>query len=80
MTNPIAPSDLAPKRFLAHVRRNEDGSFEVHDLEAHLRAVGIRSITQVIGWIWKPVNMPLTQVNRYDPDNLANPINRSRRL
>lgn len=26
--------------FLAHVRRNEDGSFEVHDLEAHLRAVG----------------------------------------
>ncbi len=27
-------------RFLAHVRRNEDGSFEVHDLEEHLRAVG----------------------------------------
>ena len=25
--------------FLAHVRRNEDGSFEIHHLEEHLRAV-----------------------------------------
>ncbi|MBS0183472.1 MAG: hypothetical protein JSS39_13810 [Nitrospira sp.] len=28
------------KPYLAHVRRNEDGSFEIHDLEEHLRAVG----------------------------------------
>jgi len=27
-------------RFLAHVRRNEDGSFAIHDLEEHLRTVG----------------------------------------
>lgn len=26
-------------RYLAHVRRNEDGSFAIHDLEEHLRAV-----------------------------------------
>jgi CRISPR-associated endonuclease/helicase Cas3 len=26
--------------YLAHVRRNEDGSFAVHHLEEHLRAVG----------------------------------------
>lgn len=26
--------------FLAHVRRNEDGSFAIHELEEHLRAVG----------------------------------------
>jgi CRISPR-associated endonuclease/helicase Cas3 len=26
--------------FLAHVRRNEDGSFEIHHLEEHLRTVG----------------------------------------
>lgn len=26
--------------FLAHVRRNEDGSFVIHDLEEHMRAVG----------------------------------------
>ncbi len=25
--------------YLAHVRRNDDGSFAVHDLEEHLRAV-----------------------------------------
>ena len=27
------------KHYLAHVRRNEDGSFEIHQLEEHLRAV-----------------------------------------
>jgi len=26
--------------YLAHVRRNDDGSFAIHDLEDHLRAVG----------------------------------------
>ena len=25
--------------FLAHVRRNDDGSFDIHELEEHLRAV-----------------------------------------
>jgi CRISPR-associated endonuclease/helicase Cas3 len=29
--------------YLAHVRRNEDGSFAIHRLEDHLRAVGDRS-------------------------------------
>ncbi|BFU90899.1 MAG: hypothetical protein NTAFB01_20860 [Nitrospira sp.] len=29
--------------YLAHVRRNEDGSFAIHHLEDHLRAVGDRS-------------------------------------
>lgn len=29
-----------PKHFLAHVRQNEDGSFVIHELEEHLRAVG----------------------------------------
>lgn len=28
------------KPYLAHVRRNEDGSCAIHDLEEHLRAVG----------------------------------------
>lgn len=28
------------KRYLAHVRQNDDGSFAIHDLEDHLRAVG----------------------------------------
>ena len=28
-----------PKRCLAHVRRNDDGSFAIHELEEHLRAV-----------------------------------------
>lgn len=28
------------ERCLAHVRRNDDGSFAIHDLEDHLRAVG----------------------------------------
>jgi len=27
------------ERSIAHVRRNEDGSFVIHDLEDHLRAV-----------------------------------------
>jgi len=26
--------------YLAHVRQNQDGSFEIHHLEDHLRAVG----------------------------------------
>ena len=26
--------------YLAHVRRNDDGSFVIHDLEEHVRAVG----------------------------------------
>lgn len=28
------------KPYLAHVRRNDDGSFGIHGLEEHLRAVG----------------------------------------
>jgi hypothetical protein len=32
------PNDVWP--YLAHVRRNEDESFVIHDLEAHLRSVG----------------------------------------
>ncbi|CUS33068.1 CRISPR-associated endonuclease Cas3'' [Candidatus Nitrospira nitrificans] len=28
------------KPALAHVRRNDDGSFAIHELEEHLRAVG----------------------------------------
>lgn len=27
------------KHYLAHVRRNEDGSFEIHHFEEHLRAL-----------------------------------------
>lgn len=27
------------KRYLAHVRQDDDGSFVIHDLEEHLRAV-----------------------------------------
>jgi hypothetical protein len=34
---PFAP------QYLAHVRRNDDGSFVVHELEEHLRAVGDRA-------------------------------------
>lgn len=30
----------AVKQWLAHVRRNDDGSFAIHDLEEHLRTVG----------------------------------------
>ena len=29
----------SPKPFLAHVRQQEDGSYEIHELEEHLRAV-----------------------------------------
>jgi CRISPR-associated endonuclease/helicase Cas3 len=37
----LAMTSSAPvKHYLAHVRRNEDGSFEIHHLEEHLRAVG----------------------------------------
>jgi hypothetical protein len=28
-----------PKHYLVHVRRSDDGSFEIHHLEEHLRAV-----------------------------------------
>jgi hypothetical protein len=34
-----ATSSASLKPYLAHVRRNEDGSFAIHDLEEHLRAV-----------------------------------------
>lgn len=27
------------KRYITHVRQQEDGSFEIHDLEDHLRAI-----------------------------------------
>jgi hypothetical protein len=30
----------APQASLAHVHQDEDGSFVIHDLEEHLRAVG----------------------------------------
>ena len=33
-------SEASPTNYLAHVRRNGDGSFVIHDLEEHLRAVG----------------------------------------
>ncbi len=32
-------SPASAKQYLAHVRRNEDGSFAIHNLEEHLRAV-----------------------------------------
>ena len=39
-THDLAMTSSAPaKHFLAHVRRKEDGSFEMHHLEEHLRAV-----------------------------------------
>lgn len=39
-TPDLAMTSSAPaKHFLAHVRRKEDGSFEMHHLEEHLRAV-----------------------------------------
>lgn len=34
------PPATSQAKFLAHVRRNEDGSFQIHHLEEHLRAVG----------------------------------------
>jgi len=36
--NRVLEENLRP--YIAHVRQNEDGSFEVHHLEDHLRAVG----------------------------------------
>ena len=48
MINRVLDEYLKPA--LAHVRRNDDGSF-AHDLEEHLRAVAIRSITEAIGWM-----------------------------
>ena len=39
-THDLAMTSLAPvKHYLAHVRRKEDGLFEIHHLEEHLRAV-----------------------------------------
>jgi len=39
-THDLAMTSSAPtEHYLAHVRRNEDGSFEIHHLEDHLRAV-----------------------------------------
>jgi len=39
-THDVAMTFSAPaKHYLAHVRRKEDGSFEIHQLEEHLRAV-----------------------------------------
>ena len=38
MVNRVLEEHLKP--YLAHVRRNEDGSCEIHHLEEHLRAVG----------------------------------------
>jgi CRISPR-associated endonuclease/helicase Cas3 len=32
-------TEKSAKQYLAHVREHEDGSFEIHDLEDHLRAV-----------------------------------------
>lgn len=37
--NPTTVAAASVKQYLAHVRRNEDGSFAIHDLEEHLRAV-----------------------------------------
>ncbi|TKB82649.1 MAG: hypothetical protein E8D44_11520 [Nitrospira sp.] len=33
-------SHIPATNYLAHVRRKADGSFAIHDLEEHLRAVG----------------------------------------
>jgi hypothetical protein len=44
--------------FLAHVRRNDDGSFAVHHLEDHLRAVATsreisrRILVRLNGGVW----------------------------
>jgi len=42
MMNRLAEEKRKPA--LAHVRRNDDGSFAIHDLVEHLRAVGGRKI------------------------------------
>lgn len=36
----LARAGSPSSRYLAHVRRNDDGSFAIHHLEEHLRAVG----------------------------------------
>jgi len=36
---PIEITPAKPKQYLAHVRQNKDGSFVIHDLEEHFRAV-----------------------------------------
>lgn len=37
----VNPSPQNPQTdFLAHVRQEDDGSFVIHNLEEHLRAVG----------------------------------------
>jgi hypothetical protein len=33
-------SDISCRPFLAYVRRNDDGSCAIHDLDEHVRAVG----------------------------------------
>lgn len=38
MMNRVLEEDRKPA--LAHVRRNDDGSCAIHELEEHLRAVG----------------------------------------
>lgn len=44
MSRESEPMNRGPKEghkpALAHVRRNDDGSFAIHHLEEHLRAVG----------------------------------------
>ncbi|MDF0650118.1 MAG: hypothetical protein P0121_01440 [Nitrospira sp.] len=35
-------------RFLAHVRRSDDGSFVIHQLEEHLEAVG--DLAEYVMW------------------------------
>jgi hypothetical protein len=37
--HPRRAQSAALRPHLAHVRRNDDGSFALHDLEEHLRAV-----------------------------------------
>jgi len=39
-SDPTMRADVAPKPAPAHVRRTDDGSFEIHNLEDHVRAVG----------------------------------------
>ena len=44
------PREEMGKPSLAHVRRNDDGSFEIHELEGHLRAVdGQNRVPRVSG-------------------------------
>lgn len=41
--NPARLREQSEKRSLAHVRQNNDGSFIIHDLDAHLRGVAALS-------------------------------------